>query len=144
MARLAIAIDCSIYSRARVSNCARLIFSNKCFGPEASEVINGMLISVSSVVESSCLAFSADSFSLCSASSSFVTSMPLSFLYSSAIQRIIFWSISSPPMWESPSVDLTTILWSPSAPVISKIEISKVPPPKSYTAIFSSLRLLKP
>ncbi len=41
------------------------------------------------------------------------------------------WSISSPPRWVSPLVDFTSI--TPS--LISRIEISNVPPPKSNTAM---------
>ena len=46
---------------------ARVSFITRCFGPVASAVMNGRLISVSSSVESSILAFSAASFRRCSA-----------------------------------------------------------------------------
>ena len=64
------------------SNRARVSFIVRCFGPVASAVMNGRLISVSSSVESSILAFSAASFRRCSAIWSFETSMPCSFLNS--------------------------------------------------------------
>ena len=46
---------------------------------------------------------------------------------SSAIQSITCWSKSSPPRWVSPLVALTSNTPSP----ISRIEMSKVPPPRS-------------
>ena len=49
-------------------------------------------------------------------------------------------SKSSPPKKVSPFVDLTSKTPSP----ISKIDISNVPPPKSYTAIFLPPFLSKP
>ena len=49
-------------------------------------------------------------------------------------------SKSSPPKNVSPLVDFTSKTPSP----ISKIEISKVPPPKSYTAIVLPSFLSKP
>ena len=55
-----------------------------------------------------------------------------SFLKSSTNQLMMSSSISSPPSWVSPFVESTSNTPSP----ISKIEISNVPPPKSYTAIF--------
>ena len=98
IALFVISIDLSIYSRANSSSVDRVIFMRRCFGPEASEVMNGIFISVSVVVDSSCFAFSAASSSRWSARGSFVTSIPESFLNSSAIHLIIFWSISRPPM----------------------------------------------
>ena len=53
--------------------------------------------------------------------------MPLSFLNSEARYSTIASSKSSPPKKVSPLVDLTSKTPSP----ISKIDISKVPPPKS-------------
>ena len=72
-------------SSVRLSNFALVIFTNKCFGPDASAVIYGMFTSVSVVELSSILAFSADSRKRCSASLSLRTSIPLLFLNSSAI-----------------------------------------------------------
>ena len=139
-ARLVISIDRSMYGRASSSSTERVIFRSKCFGPSASLVTNGMFISVSVAVDSSCFAFSAASSSRCRASGSFVRSMPLSFLNSSAIHRMIFWSISFPPIRLSPSVDFTSIV----SPEISRTETSNVPPPKSKTTICSSFFLLNP
>ena len=59
----------------------------------------------------------------------------------SANQSMMTWSKSSPPRCVSPLVDFTSV----TPPPISKIEMSKVPPPRSYTAIVMSLlRLSKP
>ena len=49
------------------------------------------------------------------------------------------WSKSSPPKNVSPLVDNTSICVSPSTLAISMIEISNVPPPKSYTTTLRSL-----
>ena len=92
-----------------------------------SAVINGRFISVCVAEESSILAFSAASFNLCSASLSDFKSIPLSFLNSPAKYSTIVSSKSSPPKNVSPFVDLTSKTPSP----ISRIEISKVPPPRS-------------
>ena len=75
----------SIRSSTSISSLARLIFIVRCFGPEASAVMNGRLISVCIVLESSILAFSAASFRRCRASLSPRRSMPYSFLNSSAM-----------------------------------------------------------
>ena len=53
---------------------------------------------------------------------------------SSARKSMTIWSKSSPPRWVSPLVALTSKTPSPS----SRIEMSKVPPPRSYTAILRS------
>ena len=68
--------DLSIKSSTMDSNLARESFMFKCFGPLASAVTKGRFISVSLVVESSILAFSAASLSLCSAMLSFDRSTP--------------------------------------------------------------------
>ncbi len=60
----------------------------RCLGPEASAVMKGRLMSVSIIVESSILAFSAASLSRCSAILSFDRSIPLSLRNSSAIHSI--------------------------------------------------------
>jgi hypothetical protein len=74
-----------IRSSTSASSLARVSFMFRCFGPEASAVMNGRLISVCIGVEdSSILAFSAASFRRCSASLSLRRSMPCSFLNSSA------------------------------------------------------------
>ena len=98
-----------------------------CFGPAASAVMNGRLTSVSSVVESSILAFSAASLRRCMAIGSFERSIPWSFLNSASSQSTILWSMLSPPRCVSPFVDFTSTTPSPT----SRIEMSKVPPPKS-------------
>ncbi len=67
-------------------------------------------------------------------------SMPLSFINSSHNHLTILSSKSSPPKKVSPFVALTSNTPSPS----SRIDTSNVPPPKSYTTIFSSPFLSKP
>ena len=69
-------MDFSISGRTKSSSLALVKRIKKCLGPLASVVINGMLISVSKTEESSCLAFSAASFSLCKARVSLDKSMP--------------------------------------------------------------------
>ena len=122
------------------SNRARVSFICRCLGPVASAVRNGRLISVSSSVDSSILAFSAASFSRCSAIWSLETSTPVSFLNSWTSQSMIRWSMLSPPRCVSPLVDFTSTTPSPT----SRIEMSNVPPPKSYTAMVSSFFLSRP
>jgi hypothetical protein len=63
---------------------ARVSFDTKCFGPDASAVMNGRFTSVSLEEESSIFAFSAASFKRCKASLSFLILIPESFLNSSA------------------------------------------------------------
>ncbi len=114
-------------SKERFSIWALVILVTRCFGPLASAVMNGRLISASSVCESSTFALSAASLSLWSAIGSLETSMPLSLLKFSTMKSISTLSMSSPPRWVSPLVALTSI--TPS--LTSSIEMSKVPPPKS-------------
>src|SRR6266704_2578204 len=102
--------------------------------------MNGRLISVSIICESSILAFSAASFSRCSAILSLLRSILFFFLNSSISQSTILWSTSSPPKWVSPLVDFTSTTPAPT----SSTEMSNVPPPRSYTAIVSSLFLSNP
>ena len=93
----------------------------------ASAEMKGSTISVCSEVLSSHLAFSAASLSRCSAMRSWRRSMPVSRRNSSMSQSMIRWSKSSPPRKVSPPVART---WKrPSAS--SRIEMSKVPPPRS-------------
>ncbi len=120
-------IERSSRSSTSCSSLARVSFSTRCLGPEASAVMKGRLISVSSVVDSSHLAFSAASFRRCRAILSFERSMPCSFLNSATIHSMTRWSKSSPPRCVSPLVALTSTTPSPT----SRIEMSKVPPPKS-------------
>ena len=65
-----------ISSSTSDSNLARVIFIARCFGPEASAVMYGRLISVCCEDESSIFAFSAASFRRCSASTSFAGRRP--------------------------------------------------------------------
>ncbi len=71
-----------ISSSTSDSNLARVIFIVRCLGPDWSAVMYGRLISVCCDDESSILAFSADSFRRCSASTSLERSRPWSFLNS--------------------------------------------------------------
>jgi len=96
-------------------------------GPVASAVMKGKFMSVALALESSILAFSAASLSLCSASLSALRSIPFSFLKVSTKCSTILVSKSSPPKNVSPFVALTSNTPSP----ISKIETSNVPPPRS-------------
>ncbi len=121
----------SIRSSTRLSNLARVTLTARCLGPDWSAVMYGRLISVCALEESSILAFSAASFSRCSARMSFLRSMPLSFLNSSHTYSIRRWSKSSPPRKVSPLVESTSNWFSPSTSAISMIETSKVPPPRS-------------
>src|SRR5690554_2590295 len=116
------------------SNFALVNVCTKCFGPDAVAVIYGKLISVCVDDDNSILAFSAASFNLCSAIGSFLKSTPSAVLNSFANQSMITWSKSSPPKCVSPLVDSTSNTPSPN----SNMEMSNVPPPKSYTAIFLS------
>ena len=109
------------------SSLARLSFTARCFGPVWSAVRNGRLTSVSMVEESSILDFSAASLSRCSTILSLDTSMPVSRLNSEMSQSMITWSMLSPPRCVSPLVARTSTTLSPT----SRMEMSKVPPPKS-------------
>ena len=124
------------------SSLARVSFFTRCLGPVASAVMNGRLISVSMVVESSILALSAASRSRCRAISLPLPlrSRPSSFLNSSMSQSTMRWSMLSPPRCVSPLVAFTSMTPSPT----SRMEMSKVPPPKSYTAMVSSFFLVQP
>ena len=57
----------SINGAVNCRNLARVSDCTMCFGPVASEEMNGRLISAEGVCDSSCLAFSAASVSRCSA-----------------------------------------------------------------------------
>ena len=123
---------------ANCSNFARVNVFTMCFGPLAVAVMYGKLISVCEDEDNSIFAFSAASFKRCKAIGSLRKSTLSSLMNSLAIQSMITWSKSSPPKWVSPLVDNTSNTPSPN----SRMEISKVPPPKSYTAIFWSLPAL--
>lgn len=117
----------STRSPVRVSNLARLSFMLKCLGPVWSAVMKGRLMSVCVVLESSTLAFSPASRRRWSARGSLARSMACSFLNSSQRNLVMRLSKSSPPRCVSPLVAFT----SKTPPEISKMETSKVPPPKS-------------
>ena len=121
-------------------NSARLSVMSRCCGPSWVAVMNGRLMLVVVVVDSSTFAFSAASLSLWSAMLSSLRSMPVFALKSSAIQSIIRWSQSSPPRWVFPLVDFT----SKTPPPISSTLTSKVPPPRSKTSIVCSDSLSSP
>ena len=72
----------STKSEINSSNLDLVKVISKCFGPVESAVINGRLICVCCIPESSILAFSAASFKRCIAILSFDKSIPLSFLNS--------------------------------------------------------------
>mmetsp|Transcript_14289 Transcript_14289/g.37899 ORF Transcript_14289/g.37899 Transcript_14289/m.37899 type:complete len:230 (+) Transcript_14289:719-1408(+) len=123
------------------SNWALPSLTFKCFGPVASAVMNGNETSVVFKPSNSRFAFSAASLNLCMASGSLDKSNPESFLNSANRCLSNSSSKSSPPSIVSPLVDLT----SKTPPLISRIETSKVPPPKSNTATnFPSSALSKP
>ena len=136
---------CSVGRRLRCtrsstscSNLERLRSMFKCFGPEASAVMNGRLMFVFCEPDSSILAFSAASFNRCMAMASLLRSTPSDFLNSSMRNWMMRPSKSSPPKCVSPLVDFTSNTPSPS----SRIEMSNVPPPRSYTATVCSLSFL--
>ena len=64
------------------SNLALVNVTSKCFGPVLSAVMNGKLICVCCIPDSSIFAFSAASFNLCIAILSALKSIPLDFLNS--------------------------------------------------------------
>jgi len=90
--------------------------------------------------DSSILAFSAASFRRCMATLSPVRSMPVSFLNSAAIQSMTHLSKSSPPRRLLPAVASTSM--TPSS--MSRMDTSKVPPPRSYTMTFWACSLSTP
>ena len=122
-------------------NCSNLALDSlrtRCLGPVCVAVIYGRLISVSVDDDNSIFAFSAASFNLCNDIGSLRRSMPSSFMNSCASQLMILSSKSSPPRCVLPFVDFTSKTPSPN----SRIEISNVPPPRSYTATLTSLFFL--
>mmetsp|Transcript_9827 Transcript_9827/g.25403 ORF Transcript_9827/g.25403 Transcript_9827/m.25403 type:complete len:421 (+) Transcript_9827:150-1412(+) len=121
----------STRSSVRLSSLARVILRLKCFGPDWSAVMNGRLMSVCVVDESSTFAFSPASRRRWRASESLERSSPCSFLNSSTRNLVSRLSKSSPPRCVSPLVALT----SNTPPEISSTETSNVPPPRSYTVM---------
>ena len=75
----------SIRSAVSSLNLARVIVMSRCFGPDASMVMNGRLMLVCITPERSIFAFSAASLRRCMAILSLRRSMPLLFLKSSAM-----------------------------------------------------------
>ena len=120
------------------SNLALLKSASKCNGPDSPAEINGNEICVDEIPDKSFLAFSAASFKRCKAILSDDKSTPFSFLKFSINQLIMALSKSSPPRLVSPFVDKT---WKTPSPN-SNTETSNVPPPRSYTKIFSSFSSL--
>mmetsp|Transcript_2902 Transcript_2902/g.4769 ORF Transcript_2902/g.4769 Transcript_2902/m.4769 type:complete len:229 (+) Transcript_2902:846-1532(+) len=112
------------------SNCAFEIFTLRCLGPVASAVMKGSETSVCASPSSSRFAFSAASRSRCMARLSPERSIDDSRLNSLSRCLSSSSSKSSPPSSVSPFVDLT----SKTPPEISRIDTSKVPPPRSKTA----------
>ncbi len=108
----------------------------RCLGPLASAVMNGRLMSVVRVLDSSTFAFSAASRTRCVAILSFLRSMPVWRWNSFSMYSTNTLSMSVPPSCVSPLV-LTTL--KPPSFHISMMVTSRVPPPKSKTRIFSSL-----
>mmetsp|Transcript_41040 Transcript_41040/g.73781 ORF Transcript_41040/g.73781 Transcript_41040/m.73781 type:complete len:228 (+) Transcript_41040:1075-1758(+) len=128
---------CFVRSRrgsTRFSNFERVMVELRCLAPEASAVMKGRFTSVCTVEDSSHLAFSLASRRRCTASLSPERSIPDCCLNSfvRCWSRVL--SKSSPPRNVSPLVALT----SNTPPLISRMETSKVPPPKSYTATIPS------
>ena len=121
------ASDLLIRLSTKLSNVALFNLVFKCLGPALSAVIKGILISVSTTEDNSHFAFSADSLTLCNANLSDLKSIPVSFLNTDNKWSTIALSKSSPPNDVSPFVDLTSNTPSPN----SRIDTSKVPPPKS-------------
>ena len=116
------------------SSLARVMVWIRCFGPDASDAMNGRLISVCIVVDSSILAFSQASRTLQKAMLSFARSMPVSFWNSPMTYLVRASSMSDPPSWVSPEVDRT----SNTPSLKSMMVTSRVPPPRSKTMIFCS------
>ena len=121
-------------------NLARVKVKSRCFGPVASAVMKGRLILVERTVDNSILAFSAASLRRCSAILSCERSMPVSFLNSLITHSMTLLSKSSPPRCVLPLVAFTSKTPSPS----SRMDTSKVPPPRSNTRILPSPPLSRP
>ena len=132
--------DASTRSWTISSNFSRVRVTLMCFGPDGSAAMNGRLIFVSATLESSHFARSAASLRRCRARRSPFKSILFSVLKPSTIHSIMRWSKSSPPRKVLPDVERT----SKTPSLISRIEISNVPPPRSYTATFSVFDLPNP
>mmetsp|Transcript_7974 Transcript_7974/g.20326 ORF Transcript_7974/g.20326 Transcript_7974/m.20326 type:complete len:350 (+) Transcript_7974:441-1490(+) len=130
----------SMRSLTRSSNLARETLTFRCLGPLASAVMKARLMSACLRASSSRLAFSAASRRRWVARASPRRSMPESFLNSSRMYSMRRSSKSSPPSAVSPLVALT----SKTPPAISRMLTSKVPPPRSKTAMRWSSALSQP
>ncbi len=118
---------------------ARVSCTFRCFGPEASAVMNGRLMSTDAVEDRAILAFSASSLRRWRAIGSLRRSMPLSFLKLSTSTR------SAPRPVVTAEVGVAVVAFTSKTPSpISSTETSNVPPPRSNTAIFSSFFLSRP
>mmetsp|Transcript_5673 Transcript_5673/g.20605 ORF Transcript_5673/g.20605 Transcript_5673/m.20605 type:complete len:257 (+) Transcript_5673:2314-3084(+) len=115
------------------SNLARVRLVSMCFGPSAVAVMNGREMDAEGVDDSSIFAFSAASVSLCSACLSLMRSTPSADWKSFASHSTILLSKSSPPRCVSPDVESTSKTPSPT----SRMDTSKVPPPRSKIRIVS-------
>ncbi|KVH93366.1 Glutamate dehydrogenase, NAD-specific [Cynara cardunculus var. scolymus] len=104
------------FTRASNFDLVRVIF--KCLAPEASAVINGKLISVWVVDDSSILAFSAASLSLWRASLSFVKFIPSVLLNSLTKKSNMALSKSSPPRNDSAAAVGSLMILCTSKPAI--------------------------
>mmetsp|Transcript_14824 Transcript_14824/g.25301 ORF Transcript_14824/g.25301 Transcript_14824/m.25301 type:complete len:228 (+) Transcript_14824:975-1658(+) len=118
-------------SETMFSNCAFVTLILRCFGPVASAVMKGNETSVWASPSNSRLAFSAASRNRCMAKLSPDKSIPDSCLKDLSKYSNNSSSKSSPPSMVLPFVALT----SNTPPEISRMETSKVPPPRSKTAI---------
>ena len=111
-----------------------------CLGPSAVAVMNGSEMDVDAVEESSIFAFSAASVRRCSACLSFIRSTPSVVWKSFASHSTMRLSKSSPPRKVSPEVESTSNTPSPT----SRMDTSKVPPPRSKIRIVSFAFFSKP
>ena len=130
----------STRSAVNSSNLALVTVISICFAPDLVVTINGRLTLVVAADESSFLAFSASSRTLCIAILSLLMSTPSVRLNSLTRYETSLSSKSSPPRWLSPEVARTSITLSP----ISITDTSNVPPPRSYTRIFWGSPLSSP
>jgi len=119
--------DFLIRSSMSPSNLARVMLMKMFLGPELVTVIYGRLMLVWVVLDNSTLAFSHASLMRCRAVASLLRSS-FSLVSNSFITYwMSFWSTSSPPSIVSPLVALTSKTFS----FTSRMEMSKVPPPRS-------------
>mmetsp|Transcript_107949 Transcript_107949/g.304149 ORF Transcript_107949/g.304149 Transcript_107949/m.304149 type:complete len:271 (-) Transcript_107949:3-815(-) len=129
-------------SKSSQSNSKRflVISTSRSLEPFSSLQMNGSETVACCMSESSTLAFSAASVSLCNACGLSKSLMPSFLSNSEASQPTIRRSKSSPPRRVSPFVARTSQTPLPT----SKIETSKVPPPRSKTMIVSLFFLSSP